>query len=136
MFNHRYKRFNADNLKKNSAHRTTSIQRLNDERNKISHGGDEMRRKSAASDEIWKRGYNSKPTKERSDKTRSGESRGIAVLLCSTLKCPFIVTLRPQKEFPWEAGTKKRLYALRSLACCPFLSSTHGAKSTIPNRSN
>jgi hypothetical protein len=49
-------------------------ERLNDERNKMARGGDEMRRKSEASDEIWKRGYNLKPTKER-----SGESRGIAV---------------------------------------------------------
>jgi hypothetical protein len=52
MFNHRHKRFNAENLKKNSAHRTTSIQRLNDEINKMARGGDEMRRKSEASDEI------------------------------------------------------------------------------------
>jgi hypothetical protein len=65
-------------IKKNSAHRTTSIQRLNDERNKMARGCDEMRRKSEASDEIWKRGYNLKPTKER-----SGESRGVAVHLKS-----------------------------------------------------
>jgi hypothetical protein len=58
MFNPKYKTFNADNLKKNIAHRTTSIRRLNDERNKVARGGDEMRRKSEASDEIWKRGYN------------------------------------------------------------------------------
>jgi hypothetical protein len=45
-------------ISKNSAHRTTSIQRLNDERNKMVRGGDEMRRKSEASEEIWKRGYN------------------------------------------------------------------------------
>jgi hypothetical protein len=66
-------------FKKNSAHRTTAIQRLNDERNKMVRGGDEMRRKSEASDEIWKRGNNLKPKKERSDETRSGESRCIAV---------------------------------------------------------
>jgi hypothetical protein len=45
-------------ISKNSAHRTTSIQRLNDERNKKARGGDEMGRKSEASDEIWKRDYN------------------------------------------------------------------------------
>jgi hypothetical protein len=44
MFNHKYKTFNADNLKKNSAYRTTSMQRLNDERNKMARGGDEIRR--------------------------------------------------------------------------------------------
>jgi hypothetical protein len=44
-------------ISKNIAHRTTSIQRLNDERNKMARGGDEMRRNSEASDEIWKRGY-------------------------------------------------------------------------------
>jgi hypothetical protein len=66
-------------ISKNSAHRTTYVQRLNDERNKMARGGDEMRRKSEVSDEIWKRGYNWKPTKERGDQTRSGESRGIAV---------------------------------------------------------
>jgi hypothetical protein len=44
--------------KKKNAHRTTSIQRLNDERNKMARGGDEMRQKSEASDEIWKRCYN------------------------------------------------------------------------------
>jgi hypothetical protein len=48
----------------------------------MARGGDEMRRKSEASDEIWKSGYNLKPTKERSDETRSGESRGIAVVVC------------------------------------------------------
>jgi hypothetical protein len=47
----------------------------------MARGGDEMRRKCEASDEIWKRGYNLKPTKERSDETRNGESRGIAVIL-------------------------------------------------------
>jgi hypothetical protein len=45
-------------ISKKSAHRTTSIQRLNDERNKMVRGGDEMRRNSEASDKIWKRGYN------------------------------------------------------------------------------
>jgi hypothetical protein len=45
-------------ISKNSAHRTTSIQTLNDERNKVARGDDEMRRKSEASDEIWKGGYN------------------------------------------------------------------------------
>jgi hypothetical protein len=45
-------------ISKNSARRTTSIQRLNGERNKMGRGGDEMRRKSEASDEIWKSGYN------------------------------------------------------------------------------
>ena len=44
-------------ISKSSAHRATSIQRLNDERNKMARGGDEMRRKSEASDEIWKGGY-------------------------------------------------------------------------------
>jgi hypothetical protein len=66
-------------ISKNSADRTTYIERLNDERNRMARGGDEMRRKSEASDEIWKRGYNRKPTKERSDETRSGEIRGIVV---------------------------------------------------------
>ena len=45
-------------ISKSSAHRATCIQRLNDERNKMARGGDEMRRKSEASDEIWKGGYN------------------------------------------------------------------------------
>jgi hypothetical protein len=66
-------------ISKNSAHRNTYIERLNDERNKMARGGHEMRRKSEASDEIWKRGYNWKPTKERSDETRSGENRGITL---------------------------------------------------------
>ena len=66
-------------ISKSSAHRATCIQRLNDERNKMARGGDEMRRKSEASDEIWKGGYNWKPTKVRSDETRSGESRGIGL---------------------------------------------------------
>jgi hypothetical protein len=35
-------------ISKNSAHRTTSIQRLNDERNEMAHVGDEMWRKSEA----------------------------------------------------------------------------------------
>jgi hypothetical protein len=45
----------------------------------MARGDDEMRQRSEASDEIWKSGYNWKPTKERSDETRSGEIRGIAV---------------------------------------------------------
>jgi hypothetical protein len=45
-------------ISKNSAQQTTYIQRLNDERNKMARGGDEMRRKSEASDEILKNGYN------------------------------------------------------------------------------
>jgi hypothetical protein len=74
MFNHKYKRL-MRTISKNSAHRTNSIQRLNDKRNKTSRGVDEMRRKSEANDEIWKRGYNWIPKKERSDETRSGENR-------------------------------------------------------------
>jgi hypothetical protein len=45
-------------ISKNSAQRTTSVQKLNDERHKMARGGDEMRRKSEASDEIWKSCYN------------------------------------------------------------------------------
>jgi hypothetical protein len=45
-------------ISKNGLHRTTYIQRRDDERNKMARGGNEMRRKSEASEEIWKRGYN------------------------------------------------------------------------------
>jgi hypothetical protein len=79
MFNHKYKRFNADNFKKTVHTERLLFKDWTYERNKMARGGDEMRLKSEASDEIWKRGYNWKPTRERSDETRSGESRGIAV---------------------------------------------------------
>jgi hypothetical protein len=68
-------------ISKNSAQRTTYVERLNDERNKMARGGDEMRRKSETKRRNLETWYNWKPTKERSDETRSGESRGIAVLL-------------------------------------------------------
>jgi hypothetical protein len=45
-------------ISNNSAHRTTYVQRLNDEIIKMACGVDEMRRKSEESEEIWKRCYN------------------------------------------------------------------------------
>jgi hypothetical protein len=80
MFNHKYKTFNADNFKKHCTPNDFCSKTGRRKEKKMPRGGDEMRRKSEASDEIWKRVYNWKPTKERSDETRSGESRGIAVL--------------------------------------------------------
>jgi hypothetical protein len=71
----------------------------------MASGGDEMRRKSEASDEIWKSGYNLKPTKERSDETRSGESRGIAA---------------SGNAVPWQRHLKKlRAVSLKMISCGP-----------------
>lgn len=78
MFNHIYKRFNADNFRKhctpNDFYPKTEWQKKQDGARWWQNATKEQ-----ASDEIWERGYNWKPMKERSNKTRSGESRGTAV---------------------------------------------------------
>ena len=75
MFNHKYKTFNADNLK-NSAHRTTCVQRLNDGRNKMARGGDERAKQATKFGNAF---IIENRRKSEATKLGSGESRGIAV---------------------------------------------------------
>jgi hypothetical protein len=57
MFKHKYKRFNADNFKKQCTP-NDFYSKTERRKKQMARGGNEMRRKSEASDEIWKRGYN------------------------------------------------------------------------------